>query len=67
MRDFDNQHELNDFTLFALKGLLTRLYGERCESFQRNCPTCDAWGFYDDLKETVTALTEVKNAMEQRK
>lgn len=61
---FDNQQELNDFTLFALKGLITRVYGARCESFQRNCPTCDAWGFYDDLEETV--VMEVKNALEQR-
>ena len=61
MSDFNNQHELDDFTLFALKGLITRVYGERCSTYQRNCPTCDAWGFYDDLEETVA---EVKSAME---
>jgi len=34
-----------------LEEFITEQYGERCSEYVKGCPCCDAWHFYDELRE----------------
>ena len=32
----------------AIKGFITKMYGERCKEYEEYCPTCDEWKLFDE-------------------
>lgn len=39
---------------------MTSYWGERCSDHEGTCPTCQAWGEYDNLRGDENALWEVQ-------
>lgn len=46
-----------------IRQALVDFWGERCDTFDDDCPTCQAWAAFDQLSAAEQSLSEAREAL----